>query len=99
MAFIHNQSPGVAFSDRRTANQNEQERPATGIGAALVGTLLGGIGGCLLGIGLLTIPGINLLIVTGTAEATLLTTIVGAGVGAVSFGLIGALTCPPSSAN
>ena len=51
------------------------------------GAILGGIGGLLVGIGALTLPGIGPVIAAGPLAATLL----GAGVGAAAGGLIGIL--------
>jgi uncharacterized membrane protein len=59
----------------------------TAIGAG-TGAVVGGIGGLLVGLGALTIPGIGPIVAAGPLIATL----TGAGVGAVAGGLIGALT-------
>jgi hypothetical protein len=59
----------------------------TGTGASL-GTLLGGGAGLLAGLGLLAIPGLGPVVAAGWLASTL----VGAGVGAVAGGIVGALT-------
>lgn len=64
-----------------------QAREGAGSGA-VAGTTLGGIGGLLVGLGTLTIPGVGPFLAAGTIA----TTFAGAGIGAASGGLIGALT-------
>jgi hypothetical protein len=56
-------------------------------GGAATGAVVGGLGGLLLGLGALAIPGIGPVIAAGPIVATL----VGAGVGAAVGGLVGAL--------
>ena len=60
------------------------EGAATGAG---VGAAIGGVGGLLVGLGLLTIPGVGPALAAGPLASTL----VGAGVGGVAGGLLGAL--------
>lgn len=57
------------------------------VAGAGTGAVLGGIGGLLVGLGALAIPGIGPVIAAGPLAATLL----GAGVGAAAGGMIGAL--------
>jgi len=57
-------------------------------GGAATGAVVGGLGGLLLGLGALAIPGIGPIIAAGP----LLSGLVGAGVGAAVGGLVGALT-------
>lgn len=71
----------------------EDEVQARVTGATLAGTLLGAVGGCMAGLGFLAIPGIGLILAVGTAQATLLGMIAGAGVGATSCGLLETMTC------
>jgi hypothetical protein len=71
----------------------EDEVQARVTGATLAGTLLGAVGGCMAGLGFLTIPGIGLILAVGTAQATLLGMIAGAGIGATSCGLLETRTC------
>ncbi len=59
---------------------------------AITGGLLGSVIGCLMGLGLLTVPGIGLLIATGMTGTAVVTTIAGAGIGATSGGLISVLS-------
>jgi len=62
------------------------EMSATATGAS-TGAILGGLGGLLVGLGTLVIPGVGPLIAAGPLATTLL----GAGVGAAAGGLLGAL--------
>ena len=65
---------------------------AEGIGAGVTnGAVVGGLGGLLLGIGSLVIPGIGPVYAAGALLATLSAVAGGAGLGAVAGGLIGAL--------
>jgi hypothetical protein len=61
------------------------ENAAEGAG---IGAVMGGIGGLVVGLGLLTIPGIGPVLAAGP----LATALAGAGIGAAAGGLIGALT-------
>ncbi len=63
---------------------DEMSGAAAGAGT---GAILGGIGGLLVGLGVLAIPGVGPLIAAGPLATTLL----GAGVGAAAGGLLGAL--------
>jgi hypothetical protein len=56
-------------------------------GGTLTGTLLGAIAGSLVGIGVLSVPGVALVAV-GSSLTALATTLTGAGLGAVICGLI-----------
>jgi len=62
---------------------------AAGTGAT-AGAIIGGLGGLLVGIGALVIPGIGPVLAAGPLAAAV-TTLVGAGVGAAAGGLLGAL--------
>jgi uncharacterized protein (TIGR02271 family) len=68
-----------------TASSEEWSGTATG---AAAGATIGGIGGLLVGLGTLAIPGVGPIVAAGPLIAAL----TGAGVGAVAGGLIGALT-------
>lgn len=59
--------------------------------ASITGSMLGAIGGCLVGLGLLAVPGVGLLVGVGTSGMALGTTLAGAGIGAATGGLIEAL--------
>jgi len=50
--------------------------------------MLGAIFGWLVGLGMLTVPGVGLLVALGTTGAALTTIFAGAGIGAASGGLI-----------
>lgn len=63
----------------------------TGSAISIVGSLLGGICGCLVGIGVLAVPGVGPLIAVGTSGTALVATLAGAGIGVVSGGLISVL--------
>src|SRR5262245_16461327 len=65
---------------------SDEGMSGTAAGAG-TGAVVGGIGGLLVGIGTLTIPGVGPVIAAGP----LITTLLGAGVGAAAGGLIGAL--------
>lgn len=58
---------------------------------AIGGTAIGGLGGLLLGLSALSVPGIGPVITAGSIFTALGSTAAGAGVGAVTGGLIGAL--------
>lgn len=60
------------------------EGAATGAG---IGAVVGGVGGLLVGLGLLTVPGVGPALAAGPLASTL----VGAGVGGAAGGLLGAL--------
>ncbi len=59
---------------------------------AIGGSAIGGLGGLLMGLSAITVPGIGPVFAAGTMLAMLGTTTAGAGIGAVTGGLIGALT-------
>ncbi len=66
----------------------DEAQSGTATGGPLVGSMLGAIGGCLLGLGILSVPGIGLAVTVGTSGTALFTTLAGAGIGAASGGLI-----------
>jgi uncharacterized protein (TIGR02271 family) len=70
--------------DARDEESGGAEGAAKGAG---IGAALGGIGGLLVGLGALAIPGIGPVVAAGP----IISTLAGAGIGAVSGGLIGAL--------
>lgn len=74
---------GAEVTDR---GSNEAQEGA-GIGA-VAGTALGGVGGLLVGLEALVIPGVGPFLAAGTIA----TTLAGAGIGAAAGGLVGALT-------
>ncbi|WP_026732725.1 general stress protein [Fischerella sp. PCC 9605] len=73
-------------SDMSDRGDTEAQEGA-GIGA-VTGTILGGIGGLLVGLEALIIPGVGPFLAAGTIA----TTLAGAGIGAAAGGLVGALT-------
>ncbi len=58
---------------------------------ATSGTVIGGVGGFLVGVGVLSIPGIGPLLAAGVEISALASTAAGAGIGAATGGIIGAL--------
>ena len=81
------------------ATVDDTTRTGTGVDAGTAaGGLLGGLGGVLVGLGALTIPGIGPVLAAGPFAATIGTTaaaagagVIGAGIGAAAGGLVGAL--------
>lgn len=66
-------------------------KEGTATSATITGSMLGALGGCLVGIGFLVIPGVNLVAVG--ASGMVAATLAGAGIGVVTGGLIEALAC------
>ena len=60
--------------------------------ATITGSMLGAIGGCLVGLGILAVPLVGPIVAVGTSGTALTATLVGVGVGIVSGGLIEVLT-------
>jgi len=79
-------SSQIAGTDIKDRGNNEAPEGA-GIGA-VAGTVLGGLGGLLVGLEALVIPGIGPFLAAGTIA----TTLAGAGIGAAGGALVGALT-------
>ncbi len=71
-------------------DQDRLPEETAGLGA-LAGTIFGGVGGIMAGIGALSIPGIGPVVAAGSFLTILGTTALGAGVGAAAGGLVGAL--------
>lgn len=80
-----NQSFAQSLGGTNGGNKMAAEGAATG---AVAGGALGGIGGLLLGLGALAIPGVGPVIAAGPIAAAL----TGAAVGAATGGIVGALT-------
>jgi len=78
---------GVSVSETDTVA--DETGAGAGVGAG-IGAALGGIGGLLVGLGALTIPGIGPVLAAGPL-AVALSTLTGAGVGAVAGGVTGGL--------
>jgi len=83
ISFITGDSKGEYTTQTGTL-RDEMSGTATGAGT---GAVLGGLGGLLVGLGALAIPGIGPLVAAGPLATTLL----GAGVGAAAGGLLGSL--------
>ncbi len=66
----------------------EVAKEGTATAGTIVGSMLGAIAGCFVGLGLLLVPGFGLVVVLGTSGTTLVTTLTGAAIGAASCGLI-----------
>ena len=81
----------IAANDATGEYSKSLSSESTGSGAvtgATTGAAIGGVGGLLLGLGALAIPGVGPIVAAGPIIAAL----TGAGIGAVAGGLIGALT-------
>lgn len=78
---------GAEMSD--VVGYTVQEGVATG--ATIAGSMLGAIGGCLMGIGMLVVPGVGAVVAVGTSATALVMTLAGAGIGLSCGGLIEAL--------
>jgi hypothetical protein len=94
ISIIANNTRGEYGTPARSAEQESGKvANETGAGAGVgagIGAAIGGIGGLLLGLGALTIPGIGPVIAAGPL-AVALSTLTGAGVGAVTGGVTGGL--------
>ncbi len=60
--------------------------------ATITGSMLGAIVGCLIGLGVLVVPGVGPVLLIGTSGTTLAATLAGTGFGLVSGGLISVLS-------
>ena len=79
----------IAGVDMQSQTGNKADEGAkTG---AVAGGALGGLGGLLVGLGSLAIPGIGPVVLGGAAATALATTLTGGAIGAVAGGLTGAL--------
>jgi hypothetical protein len=82
------------LSEARINNlvEDDSQEEMGAIAAALVGSLLGAIGGCLAGLGLMLAPEIGVVMIMGTWGTTLVTTVAGAGIGGFGCGLLKAVS-------
>jgi hypothetical protein len=81
-----------AVRDRIVGTTGQERAVAESAGAGAVGgATIGGLGGLLVGLGALAIPGIGPVVAAGTLATVLGTTAAGAGIGAAAGGIIGAL--------
>lgn len=76
----------VKDAQRMTGNEGNEAREGAAAGAT-AGTVLGGLGGLLVGLGELLVPGAGPFLAAGT----LATTFAGAGIGAAAGGIVGGL--------
>jgi hypothetical protein len=81
--------PGTTKTTAESDSVADETGAGAGVGAG-IGAAVGGIGGLLVGLGALTIPGIGPVIAAGPL-AVALSTLTGAGVGAVAGGVTGGL--------
>jgi hypothetical protein len=81
---VMRQTPANDLREHRTHDATPGDDAAAGAG---IGATIGGIGGLLVGLGALAIPGVGPVIAAGP----LLAALTGAGIGAVTGGLIGAM--------
>lgn len=89
-AVLKQELSGIEFNDDVEDN-SQSPAETTAKAGAIVGTLLGAIAGCMAGLSLLLVPEAGFLIVVGAWGMPLLTTVAGAGIGAASCGVIGAV--------
>ncbi|PSR15940.1 histidine kinase [filamentous cyanobacterium CCP3] len=80
----------VEGAEDLTDHQGNEAKEGAGIGAT-TGTVLGGIGGFLVGAGVLAIPGVGPVLAAGVGISEIAATLAGAGIGAAAGGLVGAL--------
>jgi hypothetical protein len=80
----------VKGAEEVTDRGNNEAQEGAGIGAS-TGTVLGGVGGLLVGLGVLAIPGIGPILAAGAEINALAATLAGAGIGAAAGGIVGAL--------
>lgn len=71
------------------AGDEDLAEAATG---TITGSMVGAVLGCLTGIAILTVPGVGFMVAAGTTGTALVTTLAGAGIGAIGGSLIQALT-------
>ena len=95
ISLIANNASGAYTAEGTTSVSEAGENVAdeTGAGAGVgagIGAAVGGIGGLLVGLGALTIPGIGPVLAAGPL-AVAVSTLTGAGVGAVAGGVTGGL--------
>ncbi len=74
--------------DKEESGNHADDGAATG---ALTGGTIGGIGGLLVGLGILAIPGVGPILLAGAEATAIATTLAGGAIGAAAGGLLGAL--------
>ncbi|MFW6296177.1 MAG: histidine kinase [Halothece sp.] len=80
----------VEGADEVTEKHGNEAKEGAAAGAT-AGTVLGGVGGFLVGVGLLAIPGIGPILAAGAEISAVASTFAGAGIGAAAGGIIGGL--------
>jgi uncharacterized protein YcfJ len=76
---------------QEVTEQHGNEAKEGAAAGATTGTVLGGLGGFLVGVGLLAVPGVGPILAAGAEISALASTLAGAGIGAAAGGIIGAL--------
>jgi len=90
ISVVANNASGDATSYETSGDGGTRAAEDAGFGMAS-GAVMGGLGGLLVGLGALAIPGVGPVIAAGSLATALGTTAVGAGLGAAAGGLVGAL--------
>ncbi|MEM8502099.1 MAG: DUF2382 domain-containing protein [Cyanobacteria bacterium P01_D01_bin.1] len=80
---------GLNSNRKHEADGNHADDGATT--GAITGGAIGGIGGLLVGLGTLAIPGIGPILLAGAEATAIATTLAGGAIGAAAGGLVGAL--------
>lgn len=80
----------VEGAEEITDHEGNEAKEGAGAGAT-AGTVLGGVGGFLVGVGLLAVPGVGPILAAGTEISAVASTLAGAGIGAATGGIVGAL--------
>lgn len=80
----------IAGADELNQEHGNEAKEGAAAGAT-TGTVLGGIGGFLVGAGVLAIPGLGPVLAAGVGISEIAATLAGAGIGAAAGGLIGGL--------
>jgi len=95
--YAFNQLNRAGFSEAqisiiaRYADSGEAEAQKETTGA-IAGGMLGAVVGCLVGLGMLPVPGIGVLLAIGTSKTALATVLAGGGLGVAGGGLLSTLT-------
>ena len=76
---------------REVTEKHGNEAKEGAAAGATAGTILGGVGGFLVGVGVLAVPGVGPILAAGAGIPALASTLAGAGIGAAAGGIIGAL--------
>ena len=90
VSLIARHVENVEGAEEITDRGDNEAQEGAGIGAS-TGTVLGGVGGLLVGLGVLAIPGIGPILAAGAEINALASTLAGAGIGAAAGGIVGAL--------